>query len=242
MSHVPTCYDRTFFDGQVEGSLRSARVVAPIVLELARVRSVVDLGCGRGAWLRAFHDLGVDEVLGLDGPYLDPSALLIRPWEFRTWDLSKAVELHRRFDLAICVEVAEHLPTRSSGALVRSLASLAPLVLFSAAIPGQEGTRHVNEQWPEFWDRHFARSGLTRLDAIRPRIAGSESVEWWYRQNLALYATPEARASLNFSEPLGPVLEPIAGDVLARYKTARGLAGELARAIARAIKNRILGR
>jgi SAM-dependent methyltransferase len=239
-------YDQKFFDTYTAGSLRSARVIVPLVRELAPVGSVVDFGCGRGAWLLAFKEDGVDDVLGLDGPYVDRSQLLIGADEFRGADLGRPVDLGRGFDLAVCLEVAEHLPARSSRALVRSLTAAAPLVLFSAAIPGQGGTCHVNEQWPEYWDRRFGPEGYRRIDVIRPQVCQDRRVDWWYRQNAFLYAREpvfgavRARAE-SLSLTVDPDMEVIHGTHLGvRYKSFRGLVGEALAAGVRAVKSRVL--
>jgi SAM-dependent methyltransferase len=238
-----TKYDDRFFDRQVVGAMRSARAIVPIVMDLLHVRSVVDFGCGRAAWLRAFRENGVEEILGLDGNYIDISEILIANGEFLVVDLERPVTLDRRFDLAICLEVAEHLSARASGTLVRSLVASAPLVLFSAAIPGQGGTSHINEQWPEYWDRIFADSGCQRVDLIRPLIWQDDRVEWWYRQNLYFYAIHSVFEELHTLARerhliIDPDLEIVSKEILGRYKSFRGLFGATLRAGVRALRSR----
>jgi SAM-dependent methyltransferase len=181
-------YNAEYFDSIEGGSLTSARAVMPIVLELSPARSIADFGCGRGAWLRAGLEIGVELVLGLDGPYMDREALLVDLENFRAVDLRRPVDLSRTFDLAVCVEVAEHLPARSARTLVGSLAEAAPVVLFSAAPPGQGGTWHVNEQWPAYWQRLFSERGMRKHDVVRPLIWADRSIATWYRQNIYLFA------------------------------------------------------
>jgi SAM-dependent methyltransferase len=170
-----------------ELSLRSARAVVPIVLNLLSPKSVVDFGCGRGTWLKAWLENGVETALGLDGDYVDRDKLLIDRDQFRAVDLRAPVRLDRRFDLAMCLEVAEHLPARSARALVGSLAAAAPAVLFSAALPGQGGVDHVNEQWPPYWERLFAEQGMRKYDVVRPLIWCQPDVHMIYIQNLYLF-------------------------------------------------------
>ena len=184
---VKTRYDATFFDAMEAGALRSAAAVLPIVLDLLAPQSIVDVGCGRGAWLRVASDLGVPRVRGIDGGYVDRTNLLIPPQQFRAVDLNRPFQTPERYDLALCLEVAEHLPKRAARSLVAGLVSAAPAVLFSAAIPGQPGTHHVNPQFPEYWCRLFAEHGYLALDAVRPAICWDSRVEPWYRQNLILY-------------------------------------------------------
>ena len=148
-------------------------MVVPIIVDLLRPRSVVDVGCGAGAWVRAFREHA--EAIGVDG---DPSADVQA-------DLTTPLDLGRRFDLAVCLEVAEHLPESAAPTLVASLVNLADAVLFSAAIPGQGGPGHINEQWQSWWASRFALHGYGARD-VRPLVVDPR-VQWWYQQNLVLY-------------------------------------------------------
>ena len=103
--------------------------------------------------------------------------------------------IDRRFSLAICLEVGEHLPPERAPGFVTDLTRLAPVVLFSAAVPGQGGTNHVNEQWSEYWVALFEAQGWTCRDAVRPWVRTNEDVAWWYRQNLYLAVAPTADAA-----------------------------------------------
>ena len=166
-------YNSSFFGSQSQGSRTSARAVIPIVRELIRPTSVLDVGCGIGTWLAEWADQDVTDVLGLDGEYVDKTALVIEPKKFVPMDLQKPFSLGRKFDLVECLEVAEHLDETYADLFIESLASHGDTILFSAAIPGQGGTHHVNEQWPSYWIEKFSRSGFKKMyDAIRPRIWG----------------------------------------------------------------------
>lgn len=180
-------YDRTFFDDQVPLSTSSADEVVPAVLELVGPRSVADVGCGVGTWLAAFKRGGVHDVRGYDGDWARAAGLLVDETEFVAADLTRPLAADRRFDLAVSLEVGEHLPASAAPVLVRSLVALAPIVLFSAAYPGQGGTHHVNEQWPAYWQALFAAHDYAPLDPIRPLVWGNERVAWWYRCNIYLF-------------------------------------------------------
>ena len=126
----------------------SAKEVVPHILELLRPESVVDVGCGVGSWLAVFREHGIEAFLGVDGAYVDGDLLQIPLEKFLPPDLSKPLQLDRRFDLAVSLEVAEHLPEECAATFVASLVALAPVVAFSAAISHQGGHQNVNEQWP----------------------------------------------------------------------------------------------
>jgi SAM-dependent methyltransferase len=181
-------YTDEFYRDHREASLRSARVIVPLVLRLVQPRSVVDVGCGTGTWLSVFREHGVTDVLGMDGEWVDPAGLAIPEARFRAVDARRPLPVDRRFDLAVSLEVAEHLPAECAAGFVDSLTRLAPVVLFSAAVPFQGGTGHVNEQWPEYWVEHFARGGFAVIDGVRKAIWQESDVAAYYAQNTLLFA------------------------------------------------------
>ena len=185
-------YDEEFFATKGAGARASARAVMPCLLELTSPRSVVDVGCGTGTWLSVARELGIDDVLGLDGEWVHAEALEIPADRFRAVDLAAAPALARRFDLALSLEVAEHLASAAAERFVGLLVATAPLVAFSAAIPGQGGNGHLNEQWPRYWAERFAAHGYEVVDCLREPLWEDERVEWWYRQNLLLFGAPDA--------------------------------------------------
>lgn len=180
-------YDSAFYSGQSSGSHRSAEIVAPIVNSIIAPRSVCDVGCGVGSWLSVWRDLGIDEICGIDGDYVDRSQLMIDASKFVCSDLRRPLSLKKTFDLALSLEVAEHLPPDRGSSFVAELTSIAPVVMFSAAIPGQGGTDHINEQWQDYWAELFRSHGFTAFDCIRPAVWNDARVERWYRQNIILY-------------------------------------------------------
>jgi SAM-dependent methyltransferase len=180
-------YSSQFFEDQRRGSVQSAAKIVPLIMQALHPRAVVDVGCGVGTWLAVFAEHGVADTLGLDGGYVDPALLQIPRERFLAHDLTTPIALTRRFDLVLCLEVAEHLPAEHAPTLIDSLVGLGPAVVFSAAIPFQGGTHHVNEQWPDFWARHFAARGYVPVDYFRRKIWQVPGIEWWYAQNLLLY-------------------------------------------------------
>ncbi len=180
-------YTHDYYATYAAGSSRSASVVVPLVLSLLKVKSVVDVGCGIGTWAAEFEAHGVSDVIGIDGDYVDRSQLLIGRERFFAHDLINPLRLGRAFDLATCLEVGEHLPETRAKSFVADLTSLAPCVLFSAAVPGQGGTQHVNEQYLPYWIDLFQSHTYHAIDPIRPHILGNDSVEWFYQQNIVMF-------------------------------------------------------
>jgi len=180
-------YTSAFFGGQQRLSRQSAERVLPMIIAAVQPNTVIDVGCGVGTWLAVLAENGVADVWGIDGDYVDRALLQIPDERFLPHDLTKPVHLERRFNLVLCLEVAEHLPADSAPTLIDSLVSLGPVILFSAAIPYQGGAHHVNEQWPEYWARHFAARGYVPVDCVRRQIWQLDDVQWCYAQNILLF-------------------------------------------------------
>lgn len=182
-------YSQAFFDEMDEPNLISARVVVPHTLAFFEEipERVVDIGCGRGLWLKAFLEAGVGEIAGYDGDYVERDKLAIAQESFQAVDLEKTVSFKRPFDLAVSLEVAEHLPATSADALVDTLVAAAPVILFSAAIPLQGGSHHVNEQWPKYWEEKFTARRYVPVDCIRRHIWDDSRVSFFYQQNILMY-------------------------------------------------------
>ncbi len=179
---------------EVAASLYASRRVLPGVIDLIhksvsprqQIVSAVDYGGGTGAWMSTLFSLGVVAGKVIDAPL--PNAELLVPVDsFIAADLSREIPLAGRFDLAMCLEVAEHVPYSKSATLVKALVSSAPVVFFSAAIPGQPGLGHINCQPHEFWHELFEAENYNTFDVIRPLFLRDSSIPAWYRQNCFLY-------------------------------------------------------
>ena len=188
----PQYTEKFYLDLMDEKLVYSAEKTLSVVLpKLPPVNSVVDVGCGPGTWLVSLlklQDRQVD-MLGIDGPWIDPDLLVIPKDSFLAADLSREIpRIEGRYDLAISLEVAEHLPPEKAGEFVSFLTGLSDFVLFSAAIPFQGGTNHFNEQWQGYWADLFERKGYVPVDFIRPALWNDEKIAFHYRQNTILYS------------------------------------------------------
>ena len=119
MEHSADGYSREFYEWVDRSSTAAARVVVPLVLQLVPVTSVIDVGCGTGGWLRAFADRGVSDLLGLDSQRVPLDLMELDREQFRAVDLTEPLTVERHFDLAVSLEVAEHLPEASAERLHR---------------------------------------------------------------------------------------------------------------------------
>jgi hypothetical protein len=173
---VSTLYGTKFFVDRSPLVQLSADAVVPVIREVCQPTSVIDFGCGQGEWLAAFE---MEDVLGVDIAVHDSTI---------QHDLTRPLRLKGRFDLALCLEVGEHLPESAADTLVDTIAFHADTVVFSAAVPGQEGTGHINCQPHEYWHEKFEARGYQTIDVIRPLIRHDDRVRPWYKDNIFLHA------------------------------------------------------
>jgi SAM-dependent methyltransferase len=162
-----------------ENSSDTANIVVPLLIDMYNPNSVLDLGCNIGAWLKAFELNGVCDVLGLDGDNMITD-LVIDKSKFLSHDLTTPINLKRRFDIVLCLEVAEHIDEVYSNILINNAINHSDLIIWSAAIPGQGGYNHFNEQPVEYWIAKFEKKGFkyTNLSNTLPLLPHD-----YYRKN-----------------------------------------------------------
>jgi SAM-dependent methyltransferase len=191
-------YPADFYESRRAHTDHAARrVLAALPTSLAR-RTVADIGCGTGTWLAAALEAGAKAAFGMEGDWVTPAMLDDPAIEFMPQDLERRFT-GPRVDLVLSLEVAEHLSPARAESFVADLVARAPAILFSAAIPGQGGIGHRNEQWPSWWASHFAAHGYRAYDVIRPAIWTDEAIPAWYRQNVVLYLDAASAASLGLT-------------------------------------------
>ncbi|GAI03559.1 unnamed protein product, partial [marine sediment metagenome] len=184
-----------------DDSYMSAKQVIPIIIEQFKPNSIVDIGCGVGSWLKAWEELGIEDYLGIDGDYGDSSSLMIDEKKFMAVDLNTDFHIKDRYDLAECLEVAEHIPGSEAVNFIKKLTEFSDIIMFSAATPYQGGTNHYNENWLEYWAIIFSEFNYVPVDFIRKKIWNNNNIRFWYRQNLILFVKKE-KASIFNNDPI----------------------------------------
>lgn len=187
-ARLPKFYHDRWYANQVTRSLESARIFVNAAWSYVQPRSVLDVGCGRGAWLKAWRDNGAEVIVGYDGAWNNQANMIDPAISFKATDLNAPFADGRRFDLAMSVEVAEHLEENNAGVFVDSLTASADIVLFGAAFSHQGGNNHINEQPHTYWAQIFSERGFLPFDLFRPYLWNDERICYWYRQNTFLYA------------------------------------------------------
>lgn len=205
-------YDDSFYKDIIDGSTSSARMVVPTILKILKdTKSVVDFGCGAGAWLHEFQVMGC-EIQGYDFGVGCDDNLCIPANFFRKMPVNQYIAT-KKYDLAISLEVAEHIPHDENALYLQNITNAADILLFSAAIPNQGGTDHCNEQWPHYWIQRIAKMGFTVFDVLRPMLWYNTEIKWWYKQNLFLFVRntvvnsyPELQTMASFHN--APIVHP----------------------------------
>jgi SAM-dependent methyltransferase len=175
---------------------RSARRNAPpfvdcVARAFPQARTLVDVGCGTGTFAAEFQRRGLQVAACEYSDRLQRKARAKGVSVF-PFDLSKNTEAlpGSPFDLAVCLEVAEHIPASLADALVAFVAGSGRSVVFTAAHPGQGGTGHINEQPKSYWIERFERHGMSHDADKSKAIAGQlceTRVEAFMHENLMVF-------------------------------------------------------
>lgn len=173
--------------------------IADAIIDQYHPASVIEFGCGNGELTRALSNRGIF-VTALDG-YSNPDFFGATGIQFKNVDLNKPEAVisllgTAKFDLAICMEVAEHLTPNVSFDLIKSLTTVSDVVVFSAAVPGQGGDGHVNCRNRTEWHEFFLSQGFVIADTIRERIRNNTQVGLWYRLNTIDYYKKKAEMDI----------------------------------------------
>jgi hypothetical protein len=203
---ISNIYTESFYQFTINSELKSSSDVAQILTNHFNPSSVIDIGCGCGIYLKAFHDLGIKDLVGYDGSENAIKKSLL-PEKIKLHDLRHRIQLNRKYDLCLCMEVAEHIENRYSESLVDTLTNLSDTVFFTAAPPGQGGEHHINEQPFSFWINLFEKKGFNYIHALTQKISEemkSKNVIWWVARNLMIFrrSYKSDLADVTFAKPV----------------------------------------
>ena len=146
------------------------------------------------------------EILGIDGDYVHRDRLKIPAKNFLAADLRAPIFLEKRFDLAISTEVAEHLEEEQEEVYLENITKTSDQILFTAAVPGQMGVNHINEQWQSYWIKKFRERGYYCDYSIRDYFWNDKRINSWRRQNILYFSKKETK--LAEGKPLMDVIHP----------------------------------
>jgi SAM-dependent methyltransferase len=199
-------YSDDFYKTMAHGSRSSAQHIVPLLLSRYTPNSIVDVGCGTGPFAHEFLRRGVIDVAGYEGIWMAELFTQLPKDYYIYQDLTKPFEVTRKYDLCLCLEVAEHLDEMHARQLIESITSLSDVIVFSAAIPMQGGNHHVNEQWPMYWANLFAERNFFLDWDPRMKIWEVSEIEGCYRQNLLVFSSKTEKREVNAISLVHPEL------------------------------------
>ncbi len=220
-------YTSAFYKSVDNRASLAAKIALSKIISLIHPKSLLDVGCGSGAWLETAGKLGVLQLHGVDLPEsieivkqrfslneLENVDLNLQSKNFESGRLA----LSARVDLVISLEVAEHLPPAASQEFVRSLTQCTDYVLFSAAQPGQGGTHHINERPIRFWVTEFEKNGFSCFDIVRGDLLANSEIPRFYGLNALLFVRNESAKSFELVSGKSPVLGSDLDDLRSRME------------------------
>lgn len=185
--YTPRFYSRNF-----EDKAKSAKIILGLLYQFYKPQSVVEFGCARGAWLAVAESLGAERLKGFDGEWVKQETLFSKNIDFTACNFEEAMpKLNEKFDLCICLEVAEHISEDKAQLFIQNLCESSNTVLFSAAIKYQGGANHINEKWQSYWIDLFALNDYECFDIFRGVLWNNDSVDFWFKQNMFLFVGPD---------------------------------------------------
>ena len=179
-------YNQSYYEVMRDKNPEIADVMMPIILNVLNPHSIVDFGCGIGAFLVEAVIRGI-EVLGIDGDYINRDDLLFPDKYFYPFDLSEEMNINKKYDLAMSLEVAEHISEEYADVFVSNIVQSADIIIFSAAIPRQNGTGHINLKPTSYWCNKFEKYGYSPSNCLR-EIFWNSNIQSLRRQNIILLA------------------------------------------------------
>jgi len=187
--------DNFYLDNRTR--IKSAEEFLSHLFKYYKPKSLVDVGCGRGAWLKVAQNLGVNNLLGIDGKWNREKLILKNTKKSRVKfiykNLNHFFKVDKKYDLAICLEVAEHLNSSSAVNLVKSIINLSNAIVFGAAYNMQGGVMHINEREHSYWGKLFLNNNFIVFDIFRPNLWKRNNISFWYRQNTFLFVKKKSK-------------------------------------------------
>jgi cyclopropane fatty-acyl-phospholipid synthase-like methyltransferase len=201
-------YKESFYKTRHDDTYYAANKILSIVLSvLPKIKTAVDVGCGVGTWLCVLEKKGVKNITGIDGSWVPKKNLKIILDNFIEQDLEN-LKINHSYDLAISLEVAEHINSNNADSFVAQLANNSNYILFSAAHPGQGGVGHINEQYMDYWSGKFERHNFIGIDIVRKKIFNDEKIPSWYKKNTILFVNKQYVHNLTLNNDISSHIIP----------------------------------
>lgn len=201
-------YDNAFYLHQSPGSYKTAQAFFKYLFNFYKPNSLIDFGAGLGTWLQAAQELGVEHLQAIEGEWVKPKVQNSN-LNYTFHDMQKSYKTEQKFDLAMSLEVAEHLSLERADSFIGDICQTANLVMFGAAMKHQGGQGHINEQNQSYWIKLFRIRNYECLDIFRTPFWFRNELEPWYIQNTFLFIKKgDSRRDLFINDPLYDVHHP----------------------------------
>jgi hypothetical protein len=147
--------------------------------DIRRVKTIIDIGCGDGSYVREFRKNGFD-CIGLDGNPLTSKIPYCQVMDF-------SINLISFFnDLAICLEVGEHIPQEYEQFFIDNICRVSDNIILSWAIEGQGGLGHVNCRNNDYIIAEMKKRNFD-YDAIATNFLRKNSTLPWFKNTLMAF-------------------------------------------------------
>lgn len=153
-------YSKEYYKSINKDESAQAKALGEILIKLYRPNSVVDIGCGTGLYLSQFKCIQYGFDISPDA--FDPEVIQVERGLVDIRDLTQPMNVNIKSDLAICLEVVEHIGSENADILIENISKWSDTIVMTAAPPGQAGLNHVNCQPMSYWEEKMAKYGFKR--------------------------------------------------------------------------------
>lgn len=184
-------FDDNFINDIYKTQVPMIKLIAEIINKQFHPKSLIDMGCGSGLYLAEFYKLGIN-VSGCD---INETALswiksILPDINVFVSDLRKKISFKQKFDLCLCLEVAEHIEEIYSHIFVENLINSSNIIIFSASPPEQPGIYHVNEHEQEFWINLFSEKNYNinweETNLLKKNLK-NQNIIYWLVNNILVF-------------------------------------------------------
>lgn len=180
-----------FYYFHIAAQSNAPAVIDAILSELPRAQTFVDVGAGSGVFAAELRRRGklvtACEHSRIGRVFARAQGVDARPFDVAASPAAPIASAGA--DVAYSFEVAEHLPDALAQPLVDFTASLAPVVVWTAAHPGQTGIGHINEQPQGYWTERFDMTGYAHATDGSERLSEAfrAAPGAWFADNVMLF-------------------------------------------------------
>lgn len=176
---------RFVHDEKLHHNFKDPKIIIEEILKHFHPKKVIDLWCWLGAFVKTFQDHWID-AYWVNWPRVEKDKLVMNEDRLIIKNLEEFCDFKKWYDMAITIEVAEHIDAKYADNFIKTITSCADIIIFSAAIPWQWWFKHVNEQSPEYREEKFNKLWYRFYDVFRWKFWNNKDIAISHRQNMFL--------------------------------------------------------